>query len=121
MDNITFVLAKMTLAFDLFSLLTPGQKAFNHPDAATNPKQSDQPTSRTNRLLTKLTTAARVLHNHKALSKAEMSVYRGDVVYLSREEFEQRPLWVVAYSSSSKQVGLIPSMYLATGKMAEVL
>ncbi|XP_071790268.1 uncharacterized protein [Asterias amurensis] len=93
-----------------------GPKALNQPAAAT--KHSNQSTS-SNHVLTKLTTPASVLHNHNALSKAEMSVYRGDVVYLSRDDFEQRPPWVIAYSSSSKQVGLVPSMYLATGKMEE--
>ena len=114
--DISFVITTMT--FGLLFLLSPGPKALNQPAAAA--KHSNQSTS-SNHLLTKLTTPARVLHNHKALSKAEMSVYRGDVVYLSREDFEQRPPWVVTYSSSSKQVGLVPSMYLAPGKMEEVL
>ncbi|XP_072044072.1 uncharacterized protein [Amphiura filiformis] len=65
--------------------------------------------------ISNLTTKVRARLNHKAMSSAEMSVLRGDTLYLNRESLASRnTLWVRAYSTNTGDAGLVPTVILSS-------
>lgn len=60
-----------------------------------------------------LTTKVHAKYSFKAMSPMEMSVKRGDTLYLNRTHHTKDVTWLRAFSSDSGEVGLIPTVILS--------
>ena len=96
-----------------FLLFPPGSR--NHPSSTSKTSIKERTVPRYADISNfEPTTKVRARLNHKATSSAEMSVRRGDTLYLNRKNLVDGVRWVLAYSTSSGDTGLVPAVILSS-------